>query len=422
MFPDTFDLEAAKAVGGICRHSGPDHDAGNDVIDTFGSLVHASLARAIDRTGQRRFALLETIREYARERLHESGQWDGAHDRHAAHFLALAESARAGLDGAGQVAWLDRLETEHDNLGAAMTWFLDQGQPGPAHRLGAQTWRFWWLRGHAEEFARYARRIIAMSQQMPQDEGGYAHMGLGFMLLASGDRAGARRIFEQGLAVFRRLGDKNGIAVADGALGRLAAQDGEYAKADKLLREGLALQQELGHHASVALAYNYLGQIPFSQADTDTAARLFSQGLAAARQVPDRLPLLVSLYNLALTSQADGDLNGAAKLLREGLSVASDTGDESSIGYYLRRLASLAGTPERAVCLLAASDALLQATGTGWLRAYVAATPSGDDGLSELRPRMGEATFQQAWARGAAMGRRCAVAYALQADDPPTQQ
>ena len=87
--------------------------------------------------GRPRFSLLETIREYARERLRESGQWKEAHDQHAAHFLELAESARAGLEGPGQVAWLDRLEAEHDNLGAAISWFLDQDQPGPALQLGA---------------------------------------------------------------------------------------------------------------------------------------------------------------------------------------------------------------------------------------------------------------------------------------------
>jgi hypothetical protein len=103
----------------------------------------------------------------------------------------------------------------------------------------------------------------------------------------------------------------------------------------------------------------------------------------------------------------------------EGISVASDAGDDATIGYYLQRLATLAGTPERAVCLLAAADALLQASGTGWLRAYVAPAASGDDGLPELRRQLGEAAFQRAWARGAAMGRQRAVAYARQSDDVP---
>jgi tetratricopeptide repeat protein len=315
------------------------------------------------------------------------------------------------------VAWLDRLEAEHDNLGAVMSWFLDQDQPGSAHRLGAATWRFWWLRGHAEEFAHYGQAIVANGEKLSAGQLGYTQNGLGLMLIASGDRARAQVLFEQALALFRRLGDKLGIAITTGSLGHLTALRREYAQARKLLTESLALHQELGNSVSVALVYNFLGQIPLSQGDNDAATRLFSQGVDAARRVPDRFPLLISLYDLALSSLAQGDLAGAAGLLREGLSVASDAGDEACVGYYLRRLAAVARQredPERAVSLLAAADALLQAVGTGWLLAYVAAAPSDDDALPELRSRMGETTFQQAWARGTAMGRQQAVAHALQ--------
>ena len=147
VFPGTFDLEAAEAVGGAYGSAAAGQDQAGEIIDTLGSLVDASLIRDAERASLPRFSLLlprfsllETIRDYARERLRRNGQWKEAHDRHAAHYLELAESAGAGLEGpssagAGlegpsQVAWLDRLEAEHDNLGAAISWFLDQGQPG----------------------------------------------------------------------------------------------------------------------------------------------------------------------------------------------------------------------------------------------------------------------------------------------------
>jgi predicted ATPase len=416
VFPGTFDLEAAEAVGGADGSVPPGQDHAGQIIDTLGSLLDASLVRDGGRAGQPRFSLLESIRDYSRERLRESGEWEEAHDRHAAHFLELAEAAQPGLEGPGQVTWLDRLEAEHDNLGVALSWFVDQDQPGSAHRLGALTWRFWWFRGHAEEFARYGEMVVAKGEQLSLDELGFAQTGLGFMLIASGNQAGAQARFGQGQALFRRLGDKFGIAVTGSALGHLAALRHEYGRASELLTESLALHQELGHTASVAQVYNFLGQIPLSQGDNDGAARLLTQAVDAARLVPDRLPLLTSLYDLALSSQARGDLDGATGLLREGLSVASDAGDESSVGYYLRRLAAVARLREdleRAVRLLAAADALLQAAGTGWLLAYVAAASSEDDALPELRSRMGEPPFQQAWAQGAAMQREAAVAYAL---------
>jgi predicted ATPase len=416
VFPGTFDLEAAEAVGGARGSAPAGQDQAEEIIDTLSSLVDASLIRDEGHSGQVRFSLLGTIRDYARERLRESGQWKEAHDRHAAHFLELAEPAAAGLAGPSQVAWLDRLEAEHDNLGAAMSWFLDQDQPGPALQLGAMTWQWWWFRGHTEEAARYGEAIVAGGEKLPPGQLGYAQIGLGVLLILSGDKARAQVLFEQALALFRRLGDQRGIAIATGYLGHLAALRGDYGTARKLLTESLASPQELGDDVSIALMYNFLGQVPLSQGDGDAAARLFGQGLDAARRVPDRFPLLISLYDLALSSQARGDLAGAAGFLREGLSVASDAGDKSCVGYYLQRLAALArqrDDPDRAVRLLAAADALLQAAGTGWLLAYAAAAPSGDDTLPGLRSQIGDATFQQAWAQGAAMGRQRAVEYAF---------
>ena len=417
VFPGTFDLEAAEAVGGA-RGSAPEgQDQAEEIIDTLGSLVDASLIRDAERAGLPRFSLLETIRDYARERLRESGQWKEAHDRHAAHFLKLAESASAGLEGPGQVAWLDRLEAEHDNLGAAISWLLDQDQPGPALQLGAMTWQYWWLRGHTEELARYSEATVASGEKLPPGQLSYAQIGLGVLLILRGDKGRAQGLFEQALALFGQLGDKRAIAIATGYLGHLAALLGDYEKASKLLTESLASPEELGDDVSIALMYNFLGQVRLSGGDNDAAARLFSQGLDAARRVPDRFSLLISLYDLALSSQAREDLAGAAGFLREGLSVASDAGDESSVGYYLQQLAALArqrDDTDRAVRLLAAADALLQAAGTGWLVAYAATAPSDDDTLPGLRSRMGDATFQQAWGQGAAMGRSRAVEYALQ--------
>ena len=409
VFPGSFDLDAAEDVCG-------DADRPGKVIDTLSALIDASLIRSADRSGQPRFSLLETIRDYARECLRESGEWDQAHDRHAARFMALAVAAEPGLAGRNQVTWLDRLETEHHNLAAAMTWYLGQHQPRLAHQLGSLTWRYWWFRGHSEEIARYGQLILDQGDRLAPEEIGYAETGVGYMLIASGNRPRAEELLEQGLARFRSLGDTFGIAITASALGRLAVLREDYPCADEMLGESLALQQDLGNKALVALTYNFLGQIPRGQGDNVAAARLFAKGLTAARQVPDRFPLLVLLYNVAVTSEARADTDGAAQALREGLSVASDAGDETSVAYYLQRLAMVAertDDPGRAVSLLAAADVLIQAAGTGWLRAYA---PAGapDGSVSRLRARVGDAAFEEAWARGAAMKRQRAVAYALQ--------
>jgi predicted ATPase len=133
------------------------------VIDTLGDLMDSSLVRARAGGGEPRFSLLETIREYALDRLGEGGDWMPAHDRHAAYFLALAEPADADLAGAGQLAWLDRLETDHDNLLAAMSWLAGHAPLQQAVHLSLVTLRFWWLRGHAAERARLGDDIVAGS-------------------------------------------------------------------------------------------------------------------------------------------------------------------------------------------------------------------------------------------------------------------
>jgi predicted ATPase len=417
VFAGGFDLPAAEAVSdhaGAQAAAGPDQ--AGDAMDSLAPLVDASLVRPADLHGEPRFAMLETIREYALERLAAGAEWRAAHDRHAAYFLAIAESAESRLRGAGQVVWLERLETEHGNLAAAMTWLLDQDHIESAHLLGATTWRFWWLHGHAEELLRYGERIMANGEHLAPAQLGYAQSGVGFALIASGDRARAETLFEQSLSLFRQIPDKPGIAMAAGALGHLAALRHEYARAGQLLQESLALQRELDQDESIALAYNFLGQIPLSQGDPERAAQLFAQGLDLSRRLPGSFPLLVSLYDLALSSQTRGDLAGAAELLKEGLTLAAEAGDEASVGYFLTRLSGVArlqDNPERAARLLAAAEALLQATGSGWLLAYVASAPPDDDALTALRSQLGEAKFQQARAQGESMGRRRAVGYAL---------
>ena len=152
------------------------------------------------------------------------------------------------------------------------------------------TWQYWWLRGHTEESARYGEVIVASGEKLPPGQLGYAQIGLGVLLILSGDKARAQMLFQQALVLFRRLGDKRGISIATGYLGHLAALSGDYEKASKLLTQSLASPQELGDDVSIALMYNFLGQIPLRQGDNDAAARLFSQGLDAARRIPDRFP------------------------------------------------------------------------------------------------------------------------------------
>jgi tetratricopeptide (TPR) repeat protein len=432
VFAGTFDLPAAEAVGA----AGPaDPGRAGHVMDTLGSLVDSSLVQPQTRDGEPRFGLLQTIREYALERLRDGADWREAHDRHAAYFRALAEPAPAELQGPGQLAWLDRLETEHGNLGAAMSWLVEQDQLEPAIQLSWATWRFWWLRGHAEELASYVD-ILPKSEHLPPRQRALALSGTGFGLFASGDQATAQPLLEQSLPLYRQAGDMLGAATTAAMLGHLLALQHQDARASELLEQTLAPLQEAGndrlagpvrlqHLLDVALVCNFLGQIRLSQADHDRAAQLFTEALNAARSAQDRFTILVSLYDLALSSQAQGDLTGAAERLQEGVSQSAEARDEPSVAYYLEALAAVAirqDNLERAVHLLAAAGALLQAKGSGWLHALVPRAAHDDGLLAALRSRMGDAAFEQAWTRGQSLGGSRAVEYALaEASPEPTR-
>jgi predicted ATPase len=427
VFAGPFSLPAAEAVG---AGSGGEGQAPGQVMDTLGSLVDSSLVRAETRGGEPRFSLLETIRDYALERL-AVGDWGPTHDRHAAYFQALAEPTGAELAGPGQLTWLGRLETEHDNLLATMSWLVDQGHLDQATHLFLMTWRFWWLHGHLAEFARPGDEMVAGSEDLPPYQHALALTGAGFILIANGDLARAETVFGQSLPLYRQTSEKLGVilnATVLAVLGHLAAIRREYAGASELLDEGQALLRELRedeltgydrlqHLLTIAFADNFLGQVRLSQGDNDTAARLFTDGLAVARRAHDGIPILISLYDLGLDRQAQGDLADAAGQLKEGLAMTAEVGDETSCAYYLEALAAVAGQqddPQRAVRLLAAARSQLEASGSGWLHAYVPRAPHDDAVLAALRARIGDAAYEEARAWGGSTGSRHARQYALE--------
>jgi predicted ATPase len=203
VFAGPFSLPAAEAV---CASDEGQASGPGQMMEALSSLVDSSLVRAETCGGEPRFSLLETSRDYALERLGERGDWVPAHDRHAAYFQALAEPAAADLAGPGQLPWLDRLETEHDNLWATMSWLVDQGHLDQATHLFLMTWRFWWLRGHLAEFARLGDEIAAGSADLPPYQRATALTGAGFILIANGDPARAQTVFEQQVRSRHRSG------------------------------------------------------------------------------------------------------------------------------------------------------------------------------------------------------------------------
>jgi predicted ATPase len=409
VFAGTFGLPAVTA---ICRDAQSAADA--YTIDTLAALADSSLVQPVADGAEPRFCMLETIRRYALERLRASGEWQAIHDRHAAYFVRLAKPCETDLHGARQLTWLNRLETRHDNLTAAASWLIDSGRPGPAVGMLWATWRFWWLHGHVDELTCLMEKLLPRADLLSPHQHARALAGTGFTLFVGGDQARAQSLFEQSLPLFGEAGDSLGGAMVSAALGHILAAQGREARARQILERTLGDLQETGdcepipqrralRMFNLALVSNFLGQIDLRDAEYHRAARLFAEGLAAARGAGERFTILISLYDLAHARQASGNLAGAATLLGDGLGLAAEAGDKSSAAYYLEALADIASQqdhPERAVLLLSAACALLEAGGSGWLHAYVPRAPRWAIAEAGLRSRTRAAAFLRAQAKG----------------------
>ena len=199
--------------------------------------------------GTARYALLETLRQYGRARLVAGGGAAALHARHAAHYLAYAEQAEPALRGPAQLAWLARLEREHDNLRAALDWFAECGPAADGLRLAAALGArvsLWVTRGYLAEGRQRLARLLALPGDPLSRARARALLAAGTLAWAQGDYAAEQGAAEEALAVSRALGDLWGIAIALVVLASLAFQRGDYDRAQASYDDGAAARRAAG--------------------------------------------------------------------------------------------------------------------------------------------------------------------------------
>jgi non-specific serine/threonine protein kinase len=380
VFAGGFTLEA---VEGVCAGSGVD---GSQVLDLLAQLVDRSLVvvdRADPTAPVARYRLLETIWEYAREQAIAAGEVPWLRGRHRAWFLALAEEATRRSEGAAQVASLDRLEAEYDNLQAALGWRDREAASDESRlRLGAALWRFWEVRGRIREGRDWLEGILAEggdgapaararalngAGNLARDLGDYGraaerHAEALRLRRALGDAAGvasslnnlgavahdraryreAAAYFAEALPLWREAGDGEGLGVSLNNLGRTRRFQGDHEPAVALAHEALAVFRSLGHAWGIARVLNSLANAAHYQGDVEEARSLYEESLRLRRQVGDRPGIAVSLNSLALVRGLAGEPRGARELAEEGLALRRDLGDPRGIGGSLLTLARLA--------------------------------------------------------------------------------
>ena len=412
VFRGGWDLEAAEAVGA----SGDITE--EEVLDLLSSLVEQSLVLAeVNPEGSTRYRMLVPVREYAEERLEQSGEAEEVRRRHAEYFLSLAERAEPELRGADQVAWLERLAGEHDNMRVTLSWLIDHDDTEGAARLGWYLARFWWMRGHLSEGRRWMEAVLA--RDAAPSARAWALMTAVVMAFGRGDLDWAATSIEESLELFRCIGDEHAVTMAMSLAGLVAIGRQQYEHGVALVEEALRRYIEEGDSWGTALLLSYFAAMPQSQAEYARAEAWAAEALSLSRETGDRLGIYASLYNLASVAQARGCHSEAARLFGEALELSIEMGDRSNAAYCMEGLAGVAVGRGDLVCaarLWGAAEALLEG-GEAAVYPYTPDRTLQRKAVADARSCVDEQEWEAAWEQGRAMTLEEAVEYALEGSE-----
>ncbi|HEY4687806.1 MAG TPA: DUF4062 domain-containing protein [Anaerolineae bacterium] len=453
IFTGGWTLDAAEDV---CNAVG---DLAVDVLDEMESLIDNSLLVSTEVQGEMRFGMLETIREFAFERLVESGEETATHWHHAGYFLKLAEAAEPHLTSAARRAWVDRLETELDNLRAVLEWSrLPQGDVETGLRIaGAVRW-YWFLSGHITEGRNWLESLLAK----PVDPAAQAELepcrakalaGSGGLAWAQGDTEAAKVRLEEGVALYRKIGDLTRLAQTLGFHGLLALGWGDLVQARERLEESLNAARTAGDRWTEAFVLNNLGDALAVSGDLAAARSMYDQSLSGFKALGDPWGMGFALNSLAGIAWYHGDYTAAGEMYAQSTALSREVGDRWTVvrpllglldasvhqGNFVqakaqavealtlcRELGAMSGLllalggvaglftarqrPDIAVRLFGAGDAL-----SSRIRfvIYAIYRLRLDRNLAEARSKLDEAAFKTAWAEGQAMTPDRAIDYAL---------
>jgi predicted ATPase/DNA-binding XRE family transcriptional regulator len=464
VFVGGFTREAAEAV---CSREGD-----RSLAQLLTSLEAKNLIRGElqDEAEVFRFAMLETLREYALERLWESGEAEATESKHARYFMRLAEEAESHLTGSEQAEWLDGLERERDNLRAAIRWARENskrnsgsnetGEGAQAAEIGLRLTgaigRFWYIRGYYSEGRDSLAEALAAATSptlLVSPFRAKALSAAGMLVTVHGDYGSGRSLHEESLAIRREIGDKRGIGISLNHLGTMAHEQGDYATARSLFEESLAIRREIGdtvgesivlsnlssavqqqgdnalaramleeslaikrkigHKESLANSLNNLGTLLVEEGDYERARSLYEESLSIRREIGGKRGMASSLSNLGDLAYRQGDYAKARTLFEESLTINQEISDNISIPSGLIGLGAVAiamGELERGARLLGAASKLGEAMGVS---PVVATRQVYELSIASAQAQLGEEAFAQAWAEGRAMTVERAIAVAL---------
>ena len=422
-------------------------DLNMDTAELLESLLNKSLLLQMpDFADGIRFMMLETMREYALDKLAERNEIEVLRERHARRFLALVEQAAQEWKTPLEAQWIARLEMQHDNLRAALQWSLAADPSAQTSlRFVSSLVPYWRSRGNPSEGRAWfdealrldktgvptlaraqalrgagliaylqcdypaARALYMESLQIHQQLGNrhgaaLALTGLADMELAVGAYDIAETMFKEAVEIMEQLGDKDGVAWALSLLAWCPLRSrGDYPQAIAYLEQGLALYQDMGNTAGIALAFSGLGEIAVRQGALEQAVPLLEQSLQLRQELGEKWGIAATLGSLAWVAQRQGDFDRAAALLGESLLIRKEIGDPGGMAWCLEKLAEIARVHKddgRAVRLFGTAAALRAS-----INSPIDPTdqPEHDRLIASIRTRLGDDVYDAVWAEGQAM-------------------
>jgi tetratricopeptide (TPR) repeat protein len=402
VFAGGFTLVAAEAV------AAPDGTL--DIVGSIAALADSSLlSQEEDRAGEPRYRMLETVREYgleqlsiveelddARHRFTASGEDEAIRRRYLNFYLELAEEADSHLISGVESVWINRIESEHDNMRAALAWALmperEPADRARALRLASALWLFWYYHSHLSEGRQWLSRALATAEGVPDLDPARAKalVGLGTLAHFQGDDDIAAPRLEEAISLWRVLGDPVGLAYALTVRGNVAEDSGNYSEAEPLFAEAHDLFAQVDDQVNVAVTLYHLGVVKYGSRDLPTAALLCEDALSLGRRSGDPWITATAQAYLGLIYAERGVQQKAAVSLSEALFHFQEIGTTERIAEVIRRtavLAESAGAPTTALRLLAAADNIAGEIGTALAlperTAYARAWAAAEEALGE---------------------------------------
>jgi non-specific serine/threonine protein kinase len=359
--------------------------------------------------GEARYRLLEPVRQYGREQLREAGEEALVRRRHRDWCAGLARAEAARWWGPAQREVLERLQTEHENLRAALRHCQEAPGEAPAGlAICADTWFFWHAQRHAGEGRRWLTDLLGEAPE-PSAQRAAGLAALGTLLMLQNEGAAAAPILVEAEALARRLGDRRTMAQVLGRLGMVAASQRDVVRAGASTEEAVRLAREEGHPETLATALSQAARIAVGRRDPEAAAGLYRECIELCRAAGERWLRQRALLPMAVTLSDLGDHAGAQRLCRESLRIARDLGDERMMIWSIEGMAwsrAAEGRAEDAATLLGAAAAV---RGDEPASVYAADRERTERCRATALAALGEAAFQRAWERGAGIDREAAL-------------